>query len=85
MPCVICGFEKSDPHHLGHARHRDDFAVNLCRKCHIELHSFKEGNETDWWSSKGINILAHLINNLFPLFEKEAGQRNIVLQNDELI
>ena len=50
QPCLICGRQPSDPHHLRFAQSRgfaqkvsDEFAVPLCRAHHRELH--RAGNE----------------------------------------
>jgi ERF superfamily len=58
QPCLICGRQPSDPHHLRFAQSRglaqkvsDEFAVPLCRAHHRELH--RAGNEVDWWARTG--------------------------------
>ena len=62
QPCLVCGREPSDPHHLRFAQPRglaqkvsDEFTVPLCRAHHRELH--RAGKETDWWSKMGIEPL----------------------------
>jgi hypothetical protein len=59
QPCLVCGREPSDPHHLRFAQSRglglkvsDEFAVPLCRAHHRELH--RAGKEVDWWARIGI-------------------------------
>jgi hypothetical protein len=59
QPCLVCGREPSDPHHLRFAQSRglglkvsDEFAVPLCRAHHRELH--RAGKEVDWWTRIGI-------------------------------
>jgi hypothetical protein len=59
QPCIICGRQPSDPHHLQFAQPRalglkvsDEFTVPLCRGHHRQLH--QAGNEAAWW--KGVNI-----------------------------
>jgi hypothetical protein len=61
QPCLICGRQPSDPHHLRFAQPRalgmkvsDEFTVPLCRGHHQQLHQV--GNEEVWW--KGLNINA---------------------------
>ena len=61
-PCLVCGREPSDPHHLRFAQPRglgqrvsDEFTVPLCRTHHRELH--RAGKERDWWSKIGIEPL----------------------------
>ena len=59
QPCIVCGRQPSDPHHLRFAQPRalgmkvsDEFTVPLCRGHHRQLH--QTGNEVGWW--KKINI-----------------------------
>ncbi len=62
QPCLICGREPCDPHHLRFAQSRglaqkvsDEFTVPLCRAHHRELH--RAGKEREWWSRIGIEPL----------------------------
>jgi Rad52/22 family double-strand break repair protein len=62
QPCLICGRQPSDPHHLRYAQPRaiglkvsDEFTVPLCRGHHRELH--QAGNELIWWSTFKISAL----------------------------
>jgi hypothetical protein len=59
QPCLICGRQPCDPHHLRFAQSRglgqkvsDEFTVPLCRAHHRELH--RAGKEVDWWAKTGI-------------------------------
>lgn len=59
QPCLICGRQPCDPHHLRCAQSRglgqkvsDEFTVPLCRAHHRELH--RAGKEVDWWAKTGI-------------------------------
>jgi len=59
QPCLVCGRQPSDPHHLRFAQPRaiglkvsDEFVVPLCRGHHRQLH--QAGNEMAWW--KGLKI-----------------------------
>jgi hypothetical protein len=59
-PCLICGRQPSDPHHLRFVQSRslgrkvsDEFTVPLCRGHHRELH--RCGDESGWWSNAGID------------------------------
>ena len=59
-PCLICGRQPSDPHHLRFAQPRavgrrvsDEFTVPLCRVHHRELH--RVGNERSWWDQFNID------------------------------
>src|SRR5436190_15176381 len=63
QPCLVCGREPCDPHHLRFAQTRglaqkvsDEFTVPLCRAHHRELH--RAGKETVWWPRMGIEPLA---------------------------
>jgi hypothetical protein len=62
QPCLVCGREPCDPHHLRFAQRRglaqkvsDEFTVPLCRAHHRELH--RAGKEKDWWSRNGLEPL----------------------------
>ncbi|MGO9681123.1 MAG: ERF family protein [Beijerinckiaceae bacterium] len=62
QPCLICGRQPADAHHLGFAQHRalgrkasDEFMVPLCRGHHREVH--RSGDEASWWSKGGIDAI----------------------------
>jgi hypothetical protein len=62
QPCLVCGRQPSDPHHLRFAQPRalgmkvsDEFTVPLCRGHHRQLH--QAGNEVTWWAGLKINGL----------------------------
>jgi hypothetical protein len=62
QPCLVCGRQPSDPHHLRFAQPRaiglkvsDEFTVPLCRGHHRELH--QAGNEVTWWERLNIKPL----------------------------
>ena len=62
MPCLVCGRNPSDPHHLRYAQPRalgrkasDEFVVPLCRMHHREVH--RAGDERAWWKAAGIDPL----------------------------
>ena len=62
QPCLVCGRQPSDPHHLRFAQPRalglkvsDEFTVPLCRGHHRQLH--QAGNEVIWWDNLKINAL----------------------------
>ena len=62
QPCLICGRQPSDPHHLRFAQPRgiglkvsDEFTVPLCRGHHRQLH--QTGNEAGWWENLKIDAL----------------------------
>ena len=59
-PCLICGRQPSDAHHLRFAQSRalgrkvsDEFTVPLCRGHHHEAHHC--GDEAAWWSNLGVD------------------------------
>jgi hypothetical protein len=63
QPCLFCGRQPSDPHHLRFAQPRgigmkvsDEFTVPLCRGHHRQLH--QAGNELAWWKGLKIEPLA---------------------------
>jgi hypothetical protein len=63
QPCLVCGRQPSDPHHLRFAQPRalgmkvsDEFTVPLCRGHHRQLH--QAGNEQTWWHGLKIDALA---------------------------
>jgi hypothetical protein len=54
QPCLVCGRQPSDPHHLRYTQSRalgrkvsDEFTVPLCRGHHREIH--RCGDEAAWW------------------------------------
>jgi hypothetical protein len=60
QPCLICGRQPADAHHLRFAQHRalgrkvsDEFIVPLCRGHHREVH--RTGDEASWWSKARID------------------------------
>jgi hypothetical protein len=62
-PCLICGRQPSDPHHLRFAQPRalgrkvsDEFIVPLCRTHHREVH--RSSDEVGWWKQAGIDAVA---------------------------
>ena len=59
-PCLICGRQPSDAHHLRFAQSRalgrkvsDEFTVPLCRGHHRDVH--RCGDEAAWWKSAGVD------------------------------
>jgi ERF superfamily len=59
QPCLLCGRQPSDPHHLRFMQPRamgrrvsDEFAVPLCGTHHRAVH--RHGDEVAWWASAGI-------------------------------
>jgi ERF superfamily len=63
QPCLVCGREPCDPHHLRFAQPRglaqkvsDEFTVPLCRAHHRELH--RASKERDWWVRAGLEPIS---------------------------
>jgi hypothetical protein len=59
-PCLVCGRQPSDPHHLRFTQSRalgrkvsDEFTVPLCRGHHREVHHCSD--EAAWWRKAGID------------------------------
>jgi len=60
QPCLVCGRQPADAHHLRFAQSRamgrkvgDEFTVPLCRGHHREVH--RCGDEAAWWKRAGID------------------------------
>ena len=60
QPCLVCGRQPSDAHHIRFAQSRalgrkvsDEFTVPLCRGHHREVH--RCGSEADWWRNAGLD------------------------------
>jgi hypothetical protein len=60
QPCLVCGRQPSDAHHLRFAQSRamgrkvsDEFTVPLCRGHHREVHHC--GDEAAWWQKAGLD------------------------------
>jgi hypothetical protein len=59
-PCLICGRQPSDAHHLRFTQSRalgkkvsDEFTVPLCRGHHREVH--RRSDEAAWWKKLGVD------------------------------
>jgi hypothetical protein len=62
QPCLLCGRQPSDPHHLRFAQRgamslkvSDEFTVPLCRTHHREIHRY--GDEAAWWTKRDLDPL----------------------------
>ena len=60
QPCLVCGRQPADAHHLRFAQSRamgrkvsDEFTVPLCRGHHREVHRY--GDEAAWWEKTGLD------------------------------
>jgi hypothetical protein len=85
QPCLMCGRQPSDPHHLRFAQPRaiglkvsDEFTVPLCRGHHRELH--QAGNEVAWWEKRKINAL-DIAKGLWQLTHLVEGQVNPLFES----
>lgn len=83
QPCLICGRQPSDPHHLRFAQPRalglkvsDEFTVPLCRGHHRQLH--QAGNEAAWWEDLDINALEIAKG----LWEESHGRSTDIIRSD---
>jgi ERF superfamily protein len=63
QPCLICGRQPSDAHHLRFAQPKalgrkvsDEFTVPLCRTHHREVH--RNTKEPVWWAQLGLDPMA---------------------------
>src|SRR5262249_7601742 len=78
QPCLICGRQPSDPHHLRFAQPRaiglkvsDEFTVPLCRGHHRQLH--QAGKEEVWWTDHNVNALM-IAKNLWAQTRPKSAQ-----------
>jgi hypothetical protein len=62
QPCLLCGRQPSDAHHLRFMQPRalarrvsDEFAVPLCRTHHRAVHRY--GDEAAWWKAANIDAI----------------------------
>jgi len=71
-----CMCERSDPHHLGRHRHRDDWCVPICRVDHtLDARSIHKIGEWQWMKENDVNLYEVLLNLLLPQFEQELRMR----------
>jgi len=78
QPCLVCGRNPADPHHLRFAQPRalgvkvsDEFTVPLCRGHHRQLH--QSGNEIAWWDALNIKALT-IARQLWEQTHPDAGE-----------
>jgi hypothetical protein len=91
QPCLICGRQPCDAHHLRFAQSRglglkvsDEFTVPLCRGHHRELH--RSSIEANWWKKVGVDataIASKLWNETHPI-PASAPAPAIVAEKDGL-
>src|SRR5271165_6507335 len=84
QPCLVCGRQPSDPHHLRFAQPRglgqkvsDEFTVPLCRAHHRELH--RCGEERAWWRRYGIEPIGEAS----ALWKKTHGEETVLNGGNE--
>jgi hypothetical protein len=87
QPCLVCGREPCDPHHLRFAQSRglslkvsDEFTVPLCRAHHRELH--RTGKESDWWAKAGLEPIS-LARKLWLETHPLAGSADVPCDDSE--
>jgi Rad52/22 family double-strand break repair protein len=88
QPCLVCGRQPSDPHHLRFAQPRalglkvsDEFTVPLCRGHHRQLH--QAGNEIAWW--EGLKIDAMVIaRQLWEQTHPDRGEKQIPIAQPDV-
>jgi len=85
QPCLVCGRQPCDPHHLRFAQPRglgqkvsDEFTVPLCRAHHRELH--RHDDERAWWRRYGIEPIGVAS----ALWKKTHGVETVVNGRDDL-
>ena len=88
QPCLVCGRQPSDPHHLRFAQPRaidlkvsDEFTVPLCRGHHRQLH--QTGNEVAWWEDLQINA-PEIARGLWEQTHPASAVGSIVCADSEL-
>ena len=86
QPCLICGRQPSDPHHLRFAQPRaiglkvsDEFTVPLCRGHHRQLH--QAGNEEAWWAAYNIGVLT-IARDLWAQTRPKSARQQLNRQNE---
>ena len=79
-PCLVCG-SPADAHHIQFAQPRglgrktgDQYAVPVCRRHHVDLHTGGVGEKT-WWALQGINPVTWA-EQTYAAFLKEEEWRN---------
>ena len=98
QPCLVCGRQPTDPHHLRFAQPRaiglkvsDEFTVPLCRGHHRQLH--QSGDEAAWWNNhhlEPLSVASTLWRQTHPLLPKlsqkvdgsENEQQNLAKRGD---
>ena len=90
QPCLVCGRQPSDPHHLRFAQPRalglkvsDEFTVPLCRGHHRQLH--QAGNEVTWWGNfnlKPLEVAKALWGQTHPKSVDAAGAADATAETD---
>jgi ERF superfamily len=82
-PCLICGRQPADAHHLRFAQSQalgrkvsDEFTVPLCRGHHREVHRY--GDEAAWWRNAGADPITAarslwLKSHPLPISQKEVA------------
>ena len=90
QPCLICGRQPSDPHHLRFAQPRaiglkvsDEFTVPLCRGHHRQLH--QAGNRETWWAAHNIGVLTIASDLWAQTRPKSASSNNSINKTNPIV
>jgi hypothetical protein len=89
QPCMVCGRQPSDPHHLRFAQPRalgvkvsDEFTVPLCRGHHRQLH--QAGNEPAWWKTLNTDALS-VARQLWEQTHPNEGKTEAAVDQSEIV
>ena len=91
-PCLVCGRQPSDAHHLRYTQSRalgrkvsDEFTVPVCRGHHREVH--RCGDEAGWWKTIGIDptVMARALWLETHPLPKARDKRRSIIQSREFI
>ena len=87
QPCLVCGRQPSDPHHLRFAQPiaiglkvSDEFTVPLCRGHHRQLH--QTSSEIAWWKTLNIDAMP-LARQLWEQTHPKEGQTKTAAEPHE--
>ncbi len=85
QPCLVCGRQPSDAHHLRFAQSRalgrkvsDEFTVPLCRGHHREVHRY--GDEATWWRKLAVDPIVAACTLWLETHPHLSGPHNLSLR-----
>ena len=86
QPCLVCGRQPSDPHHLRYAQAMalgrkvsDEFTVPLCRGHHRELH--RSNGERQWWE----RLVIDPMKTAMRLWNETRGMSQLVTHDVQIV